>query len=363
MYLYIIFFILALLCIVELNFGRKYSKKILIIPIVVFFTLSFLRWERGSDWQAYHDMFINIFKIKYYQDNYEFLFVSLNKIVRFFTDSYTVFLFTAACIIFPCTYNIIKKYSISPILSLLVLFCTALGFIFFVRQTVAISLCLFAIHFIIQRKFLYFFVTVLAAFMFHRSAIVFLPAYFVYNLTFSRKQIILIVVCSFGLTFVAKALFGYLSLANIASISERSDMYLKEGKNSFGSAFSPMETMVRGIGYRLVVIIIGLSFYDLYVKDKMYRGFFNIYLVGVILFIIMVPISVALIRFAAYYEIAQLFLYPYIILFFKNKEVKNVVLFIMIAFFFIRINSVITGYYDLYIPYKSIFNKSLPVKF
>lgn len=362
MYLYIIFSLLALLSFVELNFGKNLSKKMIIFPILIFFFLSFLRWEKGTDWLPYYYMFRDLNIVKYYKESYEILYFQLFSIVRYFTNTYTYMLLVQAVIIYLLNYYIIRKHSLLPMLSIFLWFSYSFASIFFVRQTLAMAFIMLSLHFIINRKMYGFLLSVLGAFLIHRSAVIFLPAYFIWKLNLSRFQIIAVVLISFGLTFFAKKLFSYFVVLDISIISEKSETYLRESKNTFGSSYSPFETMIRGVSYRLAIIVITLFFYKLYATESLYRGFFNLYLVGISTFIIFVPMSVALIRFSVYYDAVQIFLCPFIILYFKDKQIQNIILLIMVFYFLTRLQSAIAGYYDLYVPYKSIFNKTEVMK-
>ncbi|SHK64035.1 EpsG family protein [Chryseobacterium polytrichastri] len=363
MYLYIIFGLISLLSFSEMNLGRKFGKIAAIPIILVFYLLSFLRWERGTDWSAYKFIFENMASNEYLQMMYEFLFIKLNSFVYSATGDFSVLLFVEASIIFFCFFYIIRKYSEAPILSVLVWFSVSLASIFFTRQAIAVAICVLALNFIIQRKLYLFLLTVFIAMLFHKSALIFFPAYWIYNLNLSKKQIIVILISSFVLTSVASSLLTTIGNSSLGALSERSSAYMESGADeSFGSGYSPMETMIRGVSYRLFLIGIFIIFLFKNYEKVQFRGIFNLYLMSVVLFILFVPISVALIRFSGYYEIFQIFLYPILILQTKNKIIKNLLLLLLIVYLGFKFYGVIFAYKDLYIPYKSIFNKEFPVK-
>jgi len=58
---FIIFGLLALPAFVE-SFGlnKRVAKSIFIFYSIVFFALSFLRWETGTDWDSYYEYFNSI---------------------------------------------------------------------------------------------------------------------------------------------------------------------------------------------------------------------------------------------------------------------------------------------------------------
>ncbi|MCH5719951.1 EpsG family protein [Niabella hibiscisoli] len=89
-------------------------------------------------------------------------------------------------------------------------------------------ICFLAIGFILRRKFLFFLIMIIIASFFHTSAIIFLPAYWIYKLNLNKKVTI---IC-----FLLAAIAGLLHLGRytgtaIASLlpfgSEKLNMYLE----------------------------------------------------------------------------------------------------------------------------------------
>ncbi len=102
------------------------------------------------------------------------------KICAFLHLPDTVFLFVVACIIYIPLFRTIFCYSKSPTVSIFVyfgmgLFAYSLGIF---RQMIAISIILCGIKFIEQKKFLKYILIVAAATLFHTTALITLPLYF-----------------------------------------------------------------------------------------------------------------------------------------------------------------------------------------
>lgn len=363
MYLYLIYFILSFFSFVEMNFGKKNLTKMFNIFLFIFFLISFVRWERGTDWQPYLDFFNNI-SYNTNTSDFEFLFVKLNVFSAMISDSYTFLLFLQAILIYFFTWRSLKSFSISPIFSLLIWFSFSFAGIFFVRQTIAVALVLFSFTFIFDRKLKLFITFVLIASLFHQTAIIFLPAYFCYKLVLSRKQVLVMLVGAFFLSLISSFFFQYLSNFGIASISDRAVGYLEAGsEDTFGSMYSPYETMLRGLLYRFVGLSIIFYFlFDTYKSEIKLRVFGNLYFFGVLIFILFVPVSVTFSRFCNYFEISQVFIYPYLVYRWRKPYYRDLILFSLILFFLFRLYGVIAGYENLYVPFKSIFNKELKVE-
>lgn len=91
-------------------------------------------------------------------------------------------------------------------------------------------------------------------------------------------------------------------------------------------------------------------------NNNITRGLFNIYIFGTCLYILLTPLSEQLSRVCLYFDIFDIFLFPLLL---EKQERWNKLLFfsLIITFSFIRLHSSIELRKELFIPYKSIFNK------
>lgn len=93
----------------------------------------------------------------------------------------------------------------------------ALGYFQFVmtgiRQTLAMSILLFGYKYINERKIIKILVGIVFASLFHKSALIFIPIYFIANMEITRKKIGFMFVGIFALLFVADKLL--LSVADV----------------------------------------------------------------------------------------------------------------------------------------------------
>ncbi|HIB8180946.1 TPA: EpsG family protein [Elizabethkingia anophelis] len=362
MYLYIIFLLLCTFSFYEFWGGKKRIVNILFVLFFsTLFILSWIRWERGTDWNNYL-LFFNYIDAAY-ETGIEKGYIYLSVFSKAIDNDYTLFLLFQAIIIYGLTYASIKLYSPYKFLSLLVWFSFAFAGIFFVRQSIAITLGLFSFQYILKRKLLNYIMFIILASFFHRTALVLLPFYFIVNYKIQKKYIFLLLIAVFLSSALAKNLLANLPFVNTA-ISMRLEGYLDSSQNKgFGSAFSPFETMVRGSVYRIFLILIFVVyFYNEILKDQKKYILFNLYFYGTLFFILLVPISTVMIRFSSYFEISQILLIPILLYDVKKAKIKGLFLLSLFIFSLIRFIGVVKGYEDLYIPYKSIFNKDLPVK-
>lgn len=339
-------------------FGRIH-KIFFCLILLLFFLLSSLRWERGTDWISYYDFYNFISGYTPQNWYFEFGYSFLNYLVKTLFNNYTALLTVLALLVYSLVGPTIYKYGIYPILSLAIWFATLLSDIYPTRNTIAVSLAIFSLRYIIDRKLIPFLLVIIFASFFHRAGLIFLPAYFIYSLKFSRSLLI----CVMGGVLVIGVFFSEFIVGNLGgllgpAIDAKLKYYLAMGaEESFGSAYSATMVLLKGTINRSLILIVLLYWMNNERKvDPVLNGFINFYIFGLLLFFITVPLSPALGRIASYYNIFQLFLFPYILLLGKDRR-NQIVLFILIGLYFlIRLNGVISNYIDLYVPYKSIFD-------
>lgn len=177
-----------------------------------FLVLSAIRWERGTDWSPYYEYFISIQSIDLgSNDRFELGYKYLNYIVNLISDNYTVFLAICALIVYAFQKKAILNFSFLnlkrsinqdvnlkyeneyPMTMLLIIWTLYLGNVFVVRSTIAYIILFFSIIYIRERRLLLFLVFVTIAALFHRSAIIFLPAYYLYHIRLNKRLIVLVI--------------------------------------------------------------------------------------------------------------------------------------------------------------------------
>lgn len=331
---YVMFFVVALFSHMEINVGLKENtkKKIFLALYSVFYLLSFLRWEYGSDWEGYYTHFEHYTWDSFDQHEVVYMFILL--LAKSIINDYTFVLFCFSTVLYLFQIKGVSKLSVLPLTTLFVLTGTYFCNVGYVRQYVAVAILFYSLTYIIERRFLPFSACVLLAFGFHYSAIAFFPAYWIYNLRFSSKQLLLFVVISMFLSsLMAYLLQGIGNVIGIAGIIERADKYLDQGYDyEDGSALDPRQTIIKACINRGLYIMIGL-----YVVSKArltgrfysyFSGLFNLYCVGTILFFMTSPLHITFTRMTWYYDFVQILIIPGIFLF-VNRQ-KRLIFFVLL---------------------------------
>lgn len=337
---------------------KLFSKTLFSIFIAVFFFMSFLRWERGTDWDTYLQMYTWIVQpFESYDNNMEFGFWFINNLGKLVFGSYTGVLFLFAVVLYLFFFFAVKNGSKFLLFSLFIAYSLAFANIFFVRQTIAISICLFSISFIKKEQWLAFALCVFFASLFHRSALIFLIAYPLWFCKLSLVYILVLLVGFVGIgVFIVKPLFLSMSELIGTAFYNRVEGYFVAGSDDVSGAYSTTAVIVKGFLNR--AILTGL-FLGLLGKERLEQptlnGLLNLYFVGTALYFILLPMSISMARLAVYFDFVQILIIPMI--FEKRRDLGiKIFLYLAISFYlFTRFISLLFSYPDEFIPFKTIF--------
>ncbi|MDW3133488.1 EpsG family protein [Vibrio sp. 1288] len=190
------------------------NKKTKFVSSCMFFAVSSLIMGMrgihvGVDTEEYYWLYYlaNNRPEHYFVNKLEPGFVFINKLFGlWFHDASIMLLFISLFVMFSFSY-FVYKYSPSVMLAWLVFISSGQFFAFhnIARQSIAVAIILFSTKYILSRELVKFLLFVLMASAFHYSAIVFIPAYFVFNLRFNYSYILFAWIISF-IFFIKKGL-------------------------------------------------------------------------------------------------------------------------------------------------------------
>jgi hypothetical protein len=159
-------------------FKPKYLVAVFIPLLIV---LGLRSPDSGTDTDEYHKLYdlVAYSNGSYFNLRWEPGIIFLAKITTQLFDDSQVFIFLISFISLCFLYFGIKKLSIDPYLSILVLLGMGLYFSYFngARQMLAVSMCLFSYTFILEKKKFPFLAMCVAASFIHFSSIIFFPMY------------------------------------------------------------------------------------------------------------------------------------------------------------------------------------------
>ncbi|MBF7090643.1 EpsG family protein [Flavobacterium sp. ALJ2] len=335
-----------------------------ITVFVILWMFAGLRWKTGTDWESYFDSFC------YFSDdyavNFEPGFVIFLATIRDLTSEYTVFLLILSFLCISLKFIFFLKYHKETFFTLVFLYlCYYFADIFAVRQNLAISLTLFSTWFIITKKPILFLLFVGLAASIHTSSLLYFFAYYIYWKKFTDKSFYYIIFFSIFLGLIG---FGNIVLDLLLKalglegfVGEKISNYLSNDSEGLNTNSNLLVLYIMGIVKRLILIPLFL-----YVKNKSqgrfvyFQGYLNLYIVGNIIYFLFAKDLAIFARASVPFLIFEIFLISYVLLYYKPHKKKMIFAFVLITLFsWARFSALINSYYDLYVPYNSIFDKKI----
>ena len=349
---FIIFSFLVIFGTIECIYPDMKNKKYVFYSLfVVLWLFAALRWETGTDWLPYY----KYFKQPSSTDLFEIGFKWLNLATRAIFDSYTFFLLVFVGLYYYFLQKAIRDTT--PFIFVALLFFVAFTGVFPVRQSLAIVIVFCSYKTIVERKMWNFFAYVLLAALFHQTAIVFLPVYFIVNKRFSSGFL--------WVVFIVASILSMLQMQNIvANFIVNNFEYPGAVWYEKIQLYASYEYPPVPIKRHLVSIVNSLLFFTLFMayrkklseKFLSYNVLLNIYTIGLFLNRLFANESFGLKRIAAYFDFAMFILLSLIICSLSQRN-RFVIFPLLAAYCVLRYYESFTTYWDLYFPYISIFEK------
>lgn len=332
--------LMAILCFF-ISIKIKYFEKLGVIYLII---ISSIRYNYGGDFAAYYNYFINIndpFYTPFF--NFELGYYLLNKILRSFSSNFSFFLLIVSGFNIFTFYFFIKKYFLEYTSHLMILFVIGYySFLFqlvIIRQSIATSIFLISIIFLIEKNIYKYFLCIIVASLFHKPVIIMLIIYiFTYDFIYKRKNFFLFVSILLILYFLPNKI--YIDLFNLLQLNKYS-LYFKDNTLTINyyfilyliSSFFVQKNIIRNNSDIRLYFILGL-FYN-YFRMWSVKGEW-------------------LERIAFY------MVYPYIIyLYFSFKVINKQLLIILYIFFYFKYNVICYSKLDnyFYAKYRRIYSE------
>ncbi|WP_426595920.1 EpsG family protein [Pectobacterium brasiliense] len=363
------FLYIFLLSVVEFFYNIK-GRFFYFFIVFLLVLIAGLRYETGFDYQQYVSIYYAIIgnslsflsitspvEIGYGFVNYLIYRVGGDYLFVFIIMAFLGIALKAYCF---------KRISPYPFLSLLFYYQSLYFSSDFaqIRQSVALSLVFFSFFFITKRKLIPFLITIFLASSFHVTALVFLFAYFIPKVEITKNKLILLI---FFITFAF--FIDFLKLNDVVPIlisnivpsgylQAKIQGYLMDSE--FGGAL--------GFGFfdivRIITALMCIFFLWRYTNhgnlNENYKLIFLLYVIGVIIYFSLKSNEIFATRISLYFKALDVFIYPYVILFFKTKNNHPIsflcfLILIVLSFFVFYVNS--SG--DEFSCYKTIITGNL----
>jgi len=330
--------------------NSRYSSKLIFISLLTF---SVLRYDVGWDYTAYRTViesgFDNIVDSRYeFFSKYIFL---IGSYLNFYPIVFAIFSFLTLRIV----YTSINKYSINPVLSWLVFYSFPLFFfasLSTIRQSLATMLIFYSYKYVIEKKYIKFFIILIVAMSFHISSIVGVLLLPIIIFPISKLTNIILFIGSF---YVSKIILLFMINSDF--------VFLRVFQNYIGYEEAKPELisyLYYGFG------IFNLLYYNKLSKinpqNKVIISLINI---GLVLFNILSFEPITSLRVSAFFLIFLIYLIPYYVEIFNKQSralVKNILVMSFLSlssmYLYMYINNYGNGVIEKvsFLPFKFWFN-------
>lgn len=290
--------------------------------------------------------------IEFYNSIYfEPLYMAITYLVSKFTTDVNVLYFILQFIIMIFSYlacfNLKKEnYTMPYLMFLLLYYNKSLNMC---RQTIAIVIILFATKYMIENKPIKYFLWIVIAYGFHKTALIGLPLYFVYYMINIRKneRIINKVFILSAVVFVLliyRNLMMFLVSNNF--LDARYLYYVKESNSN---------VIIEEIILRIIILFISLIFYKRITKiNELNETIIYFLILDIFIYFVGFYANYAQ-RIAYYFGYYNIFIIPELYKMFKSRKDKTVIYFLILitisaySFYYYGIRK-----YDETVPYVSI---------
>lgn len=236
-------------------------------------------------------------------------YIVLTKFLTLFTSEPQFLIFVIGTFIILSYAIFIARYS--SIIWISILLFVTLFFepsLYIFRNYIAVAICILSVPFILKRKLVPFLLMVLLAYSMHQSALIFLPAYFIYDLKVNWWTVALIIISSVAVYFVGASLVeGFLSDVMGGVYGH----YLDGGNTS-----NLMGLMISVVEFLFFVFV-----FDFKRLQGIEKLMFLFFLVGVV-FDVLSTVVPLVFRMKVYYSFSGLILLPAAVNYIKKDYLK-----------------------------------------
>lgn len=317
-YLNMLFFALSFYGINKMVYNKTIEKILLFIMFFMLFIVSAIRKYVGTDYGIYLHVYNGIENRVYDREGMEIGYFYLNKLTKYlFGGEYTIFIITSLIII-GLIYLTIKKNSIDPLMSMIIFMCLGFYITSFntIRQYIAIALIFYSIRYCETK--IKWIIPILIASLFHTTALIVIPFYFISKLNLSKKQYLVllslgpILYLSYGRTVI------YLTNFLERFQHYQNSRFVTQGAN-------PIRTIIT-----ISILVFCFISYDEIIKNKKMKFALGMVIFGTLFSVLMIHGKIFA-RIVDYFNIFQVILIPYVIKNMNRYKMKKYSIFITIA--------------------------------
>jgi len=361
-----LFVVLAALTALDLvgddRYGIKRGTFIGMVLLLIF--ISAIRWETGPDWDSYVnfyeriDEFLGEQSLNFFEPGY----TAINWAFSTTKAPYTAMLAFLAIITIGIKGIVFLRYPRILFLLLFLYYAYYLADIISVRQFTAVALCLFSLKYIEERRFWYFLVTIVVATTIHVSSLFFIFAYWFYWVRLSDNLLYTGLVLGFaiGLIDITSWLVNLVvSVVGVdAAIADKVLRYDDEGLET--SHANPYISYALGLLKRALILPVLIAGRRIIPSEDegWYSGQLNLLVLGNIIYFVFILNVPVITRLALPFLYMEIFLLASLVSSVKDIRLRVLAILFVIVFGAVRLYMFMVPYWDLYMPFQTIFDKS-----
>ena len=323
---------------IDLKLDRQANTFIYLIICTVIILFVGLRGNIEPDYENYLYIYNHSSSLNYNDFEVEPLYLFINKFVGSFGGSFGIIVLLMSVLSIIPKFIFFKRYSVNFALSIIVFYCSSLFLFDFIatRQAVAIGLFLYSLQYIEKRKPRQYFLIIFLAYLFHISALILIPCYFILNKRFSKKLLYVTVVLIAILNLLQiniHLLSNILGLLPLPGATE-AKLLIYSSESEF--AFISVKQII--LAFLFVYINNDEKIKDNTKDNNMLNIGVNIYIIGIVMGTLLNEIPQFSYRIKWYFFTIEAFLIPFLILnLSRNQPIFKYCLYIIFV--------LIYGYY------------------
>jgi transmembrane protein EpsG len=341
-------YLLILFCAMALFIGQNWIRKdwpyYAFLVILVLFA-GFRDMIGGYDIYVYGNVYEIDWRLILGFPGFEIGFRVFMILLKLISDKREFFIFATALCMLALHFKIIKRNSALPYFAVFIYFCKFFLFSFvYLRQGIAMGIIWLSIPYILERKYLKSVPFIIISFLFHHSALMFLPMLFFSSRKFTNAQL-LISIFLFLILFLSP--IGQIISFTLGSVTDNEKLSGYAVRESAFNFFSLIEIL----GFSILAFIFKKYFYREKVTTLIYNGF--------IFYIVVSTIGITnatFVRLAWYYFIFVVLAITYMYSFLGEYRMRTAFKALILAYYtsvFLRLLIVFDA--GDFMPYKTIF--------
>lgn len=305
---------------------KALNRKAFWIPFISLSLFSSLRSDSvGSDSKNYTRDFVNQLDVDYFEfiPESEIGFQILKYFILNFTHNYFWLFLISSIIVIYCYLIFIKKYSKDYFLSVFIFITFGLYTFYFngLRQGLAMAISILAMPYLVEKKFIKYFIIIFLASLFHKTALLFILFYFIVNLNLKLEYKALAV-------FLGSLSLSGLAVQYLATVNDKYITYAEVSEKSGGYLTLAF--------YLIIGFVVYGSLKKFQEKEIFYEKISELYIYGVIFLIPVAMLGANASgpqRLLFYFAGLVVVLIPYIFYKINNKLLYGLFLFLAVIYY------------------------------